>query len=126
MPYSSDLVRILSTSTGELARTFGVSTQDITPYGNNLYHLNSIVQPATATSAPVVGVAITAETAVPGSGTGVSHEVDIAQAATFAIEIAKEFSVGTASFYDQEEFDKLITLYGKMNHLQTLGETEEN
>src|SRR5699024_4511792 len=126
LPYAPDLVRILATVTGEPARTFGISMQDITPYGNNLYHLNSIVQPATATDAPVVGVAITAVSAVPGCATGASHEVDIAAAATFAIEVAKEFTVKKAVFYDQTEFDQLIALYGTMNHLQTLGKDGVN
>ena len=124
LPFSPDLVRILTTVTGEPANTFAISMQDITPYGNDLYHLNSILQPATATSAPVVGVAVTTTSAVPGSGTGASHEVDIAAAATFAIETAKEFTGGVSTFYDEKEFDQLVSLYGKMTHLQTLGDTE--
>ena len=51
-------------TTGKKPYTFAVTVQDITPYGNGLYHLNSILQPSTATSAPVVGVAITTETVV--------------------------------------------------------------
>ena len=47
------------------------------PYGNDLYHLNSILQPATATSAPVVGIAITTEVPVPGCATGASHFIDM-------------------------------------------------
>ncbi|EHS57166.1 DUF1177 family protein, partial [Paenibacillus sp. Aloe-11] len=57
---SEDLVDIAQNVTGEPCVTFAVTTQDITPYGNDLYHINSILQPAVATSAPVVGVAITA------------------------------------------------------------------
>ena len=121
LPYAHDLVTILATTTGEPAKTFGISTQDITPYSNNLYHLNSILQPATATDSPVVGVAITAQSAVPGSATGASHEVDIAAAATFAIEVAKEFTAGKANFYDSEEFEKLTQLYGDMRHLKGEG-----
>ncbi|MBP0651651.1 DUF1177 family protein, partial [Mycobacterium tuberculosis] len=75
--------------------TFPITTQDITPYGNGVYHLNSILQPAAATAAPVVGVAISAVSVVPGCGTGASHEVDIAAAARFAVEVAKEFGRGT-------------------------------
>ena len=37
---------------------FPLTVQDITPYGNGLYHLNSILQPSTATNAPVVVGAI--------------------------------------------------------------------
>lgn len=123
LPYSADLVNILAISTGEPARTFGISTQDITPYENNLYHLNSIVQPATATDAPVVGVAITATSAVPGSGTGASHEIDVAAAATFVIEAAKDYVVGKLNFYDEDEFNKLVQLYGSMEHLKGVGKS---
>lgn len=118
LPVSADLVRVLSITTGEPAHTFAISTQDITPYENNLYHLNSILQPATSTDAPVVGVAITTISAVPGSGTGASQEVDIAAAATYAIEVAKEYTAGKLNFYDKTEFSKLVDLYGNMTHLQ--------
>ena len=95
--------------------------QDITPYGNGVDHLNSILQPATVTAAPVVGVAICAETAVPGCATGASHEVDIAEAVRFAIEVAKEVGAGTCRFHDQAEFARLVALYGDMRRLQGVG-----
>lgn len=118
---SEDLMRILEMTTGEHAVTFPVTTQDITPYGNGLFHINSILQPSVATSAPVVGVAVTAKSVVPGCGTGASHETDIASAARFAVEVAKEVSRDTCSFYDKEEFAQLTSLYGSMNVLQTSG-----
>jgi hypothetical protein len=126
LKYSNDLLRIMSMTTGELPVTFGITTQDITPYGNDVYHINSILQPAVATDAPVVGVAITAQSAVPGCGTGASHEIDIAQAVRFSIEVAKEFTQGTTSFYDEEEFAHLLDLYGSMKIFQTLGKTKTN
>lgn len=67
---SEDLLRIMEMTTGLLPVTFPITMQDITPYGNDLYHINSILQPAVATSAPVVGVAVTAQSVVPGCGTG--------------------------------------------------------
>lgn len=118
---SEDLMRIQEMATGENAVTFPISMQDITPYGNGLFHINSILQPAVATSAPVVGVAVTAGSVVPGCGTGASHEVDIAAAARFVIEVAKEVAAGTCSFYDVSEFEKITSLYGSMNILQTAG-----
>jgi hypothetical protein len=105
-------------TSGHAAVTFPITTQDITPYGNGLYHLNSILQPSTATSAPTVGVAITAASVVPGCGTGASHEIDIAAAARFVVEVAKEFTRGTCSFYDTAEYARLLALYGSMGHLQ--------
>lgn len=119
--FSDDLVSILEMSTGSVANTFAITTQDITPYGNGVYHINSILQPSVATKAPVVGVAITAQTPVPGCATGASHEVDIALAAKFSIEVAKAYGEKQCSFYDEQEFQRLVSLYGPMNHLQTLG-----
>ncbi|KWX74903.1 hypothetical protein AMQ84_18740 [Paenibacillus riograndensis] len=118
---SEDLLRLLEMTTGRLPVTFPVTTQDITPYGNDLYHINSILQPAVATDAPVVGLAITAESMVPGCGTGASHEVDIASAVRFAIETAKEFTQGLCSFYNPAEFKRITELYGSMKVLQTSG-----
>jgi hypothetical protein len=116
-----ELLSLQQHVTGKVPAVFAVSTQDITPYGNDLYHLNSILQPATATRAPVVGVAITAEIPVPGCATGASHEIDIEQAARFAVEVAKSFTSGRTRFYDPDEFDRLVSLYGSMAHLQTKG-----
>ncbi len=113
-----DLLRLAEVSSGRAPVTFPITMQDITPYGNGVDHLNSILQPATATRAPVVGVAICAESAVPGCATGASHEVDIAEAVRFAIEVAKEVGTGLCRFHDQAEFDRLVALYGDMRRLQ--------
>ncbi len=118
---SEDLLTLMSYVTGELPYVFALATQDITPYGNDLHHLNSILQPCTATKAPVVGVALTAATAVPGCGTGSSQIFDIEAAMRFCIEVAKAFGEGKAEFYNKAEFAKIVELYGPMNHLQTLG-----
>jgi len=118
---SEDLLNIMQWTTGRLPVVLPITTQDITPYGNDVYHLNSILQPATATDAPVVGVAITSESAVPGCATGASHAGDIECAARFCIEVAKAFGAGTCKFYIEAEYDRLVRLYGNMKMLQTLG-----
>ncbi len=118
---SDDLLDIMQTTTGKLPVVFPITTQDITPYGNDVYHLNSILQPATATSAPVVGVAIVTEVAVPGCATGASQPFDLEQTARFAVEVAKQYGKGNCKFYNEDEFDRLTELYGGMHHLQTLG-----
>ncbi|WP_088832187.1 DUF1177 domain-containing protein [Paenibacillus tyrfis] len=123
---SDDLLRIMEMTTGQYPVTFPITMQDITPYGNDLYHINSILQPAVATNAPVVGLAITAQSTVPGCGTGASHEVDIAAAVKFAIETAKEVTNGTCSFYSKDEFAKIQQLYGSMKVLQTMGGSSVN
>jgi hypothetical protein len=119
---SDDLLRIMEMATGQFAVTFPITTQDITPYGNDLYHINSILQPAVATSAPVVGVAITAQSVVPGCGTGASHETDIADAVRFAVEVAKEATNGTCELYSKDEFNRITELYGSMERFQTMGQ----
>lgn len=115
---SEDLLGLLETVTGEPAHVLPITMQDITPYGNGVHHINSIMQPCVATDAPVVGLALTTSTAVAGCGTGASHETDIAVAGRFAVEAAKEFGRGAARFHDPEEFARLLDLYGPMTRLQ--------
>lgn len=120
---SEQLGELLAVVTGEPLVTYPVTTQDITPYGNGAHHINSILQPATATAAPVVGLAVTSAAAVPGCQTGASHESDIASAARYAVEVAKGFGAGSLDFHDAVEFDNLVHRYGSLAHLQTLGRT---
>ncbi|WP_275467032.1 DUF1177 domain-containing protein [Streptomyces noursei] len=122
---SDDLLGILETVTGEAAHVLPITTQDITPYGNGVHHINSIMQPCVATDAPVVGLAVTAQSAVAGCATGASHETDIAAAGRFALEAAKEFGRGAARFHDAEEFARLVELYGPMTRLQASAPDED-
>ncbi len=118
---SEDLLDLMQMTTGKLPFVFPLSMQDITPYGNDIYHLNSILQPATATDVPVVGVAITTEAPVAGCATGATHITDLEEAGRFVLETAKAYGRGQCSFYDEEEFEKITEKYGSMTHLQTLG-----
>jgi len=118
---SEDLLDIMEWTTGKLPIVVPITTQDVTPYGNGLFHVNSIVQPCVTTSAPIVGVAITTEMPVPGCATGANHEINLEEASRYCIEVAKAFTEGKCSFYDKEEFELIIKLYGTMKHLQTLG-----
>ncbi|MEG6523873.1 DUF1177 domain-containing protein [Desulfotomaculum sp. 1211_IL3151] len=108
---SEDLLTTLQITTGRLPVTFPVALQDITPYGNGLHHINSIFQPSVVTSSPLVAVAITSEVTVPGCATGASHETDIAAAAKFSLEVAKDYGAGRCQFYDAGEFKLLQSLY---------------
>ncbi|TVT27417.1 DUF1177 domain-containing protein [Salinicoccus cyprini] len=119
---SETLIDILQNVTGKPASVLPITMQDITPYGNDVYHINSILQPCTATDKPVVGLAITSGVAVPGSGSGASQLNDVEEAARFSVEAAKQFGKQKAFFHDAEEYEKLRKLYGSMAHLQTLGE----
>jgi hypothetical protein len=118
---SDALLDIMGWTTGELPKVCPITTQDITPYGNELYHINSIMQPCTATDKPVVGVAITTQVPVPGCATGASHPMDIEEAARFTLEVAKLYGRGLCSFYDEEEWANIINRYGALKTLQTLG-----
>lgn len=115
---SEDLLDIQQQVTGQLPVVFPITTQDITPYSNNVYHLNAIMQPCTKTDAPVVGVGITSQVVVPGCATGASQLLDVEAAARFCIEVAKEYTEGVCTFYDEHEFQTLKRLYGSMTQLQ--------
>ncbi|MBI3620167.1 DUF1177 domain-containing protein [Candidatus Roizmanbacteria bacterium] len=117
---SDDLLAIMQQTTAKLPVTFPISIQDITPYGNGLYHFNSILQPATATNAPVVGVAITGEVPVAGCTTGVTNPQQIDSVGRFIIEVAQRFGKGTCKFYDEKEFHIIIKKYGNLHKFQEL------
>ena len=118
---SDNLLDIMIRVTGKMPKVFPLCQQDITPYKNNLYHLNSILQPATATEAPVVGVAVTAKMPVAGCATGVTNLINVESAGRFMIETVKDFTNKKCSFYEQTEFEKLLDLYGDMKKFQTSG-----
>ena len=98
---SEDLLEVMQRTTGRLPYVFPLTVQDITPYGNGLYHhLNSILQPSTATNAPVVGVAITTEPPFPAAARA-QPLYDVEEAARFMLEVAKAYGRGEVSFYDE-------------------------
>jgi hypothetical protein len=115
---SDDLLDIMEWVTGMVPKVCPITTQDITPYGNDLYHINSIMQPCIATDKPVIGIAITTQVPVPGCGTGASHPSDIELAARYTLEVAKQFGKKLCSFYDEDEWSKILKLYGAHKHLQ--------
>jgi len=121
---SDDLLDVMEIVTGRIPRVCPITTQDITPYGTGIDHINSIMQPCTATDAPVVGVAITTETAVPGCATGASHTSDIDEAARFVLEVAKSFGKGICRFYDEEQWSLILERYGPLKTLQTSGRSQ--
>ncbi len=121
LPVANDLIDIMQWCTGKPAHVLPISTQDITPYGNGLDHVNSILQPATATTAPVVGVALTSEIPVPGSATGANREIDIEMASRFCVEVAKNFTSKKCEFYNADNLKLLLELYGSMQAFQTKG-----
>ncbi|MED2258393.1 DUF1177 domain-containing protein [Brevibacillus parabrevis] len=117
---SNDLLELVKQTSGNMPVTLPITVQDITPYGNNLHHINSIMQPCVVTDSPVVGIALTTQVPVAGCATGATHLVHVEQVVRFVIEVAKLFGTGKCAFYDEEEFARMTSLYGSMKHLLTL------
>jgi len=115
---SDTLLDVAERASGLSPVVMPITMQDITPYGNGIFHVNSIVQPSTATTAPVIGLAIVTASAVAGSATGATDLHSVEGAVRFVIEAAKDFGRGIASFYDEAEFAMLIEQVGSMSHLR--------
>lgn len=118
---SADLIDTMQSTTGRVAVTFPIAIQDITPYDNGISHFNSIMQPHVATSAPVVGVAVIAESVVAGSASSANHETDLAETVQFCQEVAKRFTSSQCAFYDEAEFEELVQMYIPLTVFQTYG-----
>jgi hypothetical protein len=114
------LLDIAERTSGRSPAVMPITMQDITPYGNGVYHMNSIVQPCTATTAPVVGLAITTVSAVAGSATGATDLTSVESAVRFVIEAAKDFGRERLSFFDEGDYARLTAQYGSMARLQVL------
>lgn len=114
---SNDLIDIYERVVGDVASVVPITMQDITPYRKDVYHINSIMLPWLMTSAPVVGVATTARVPVPGCGTGANYIADLEVATRFCVEVAKEFTANNCKFYDEDEFKRLVELYGDMGKM---------
>ena len=114
---SDDLINIYERVTGDIVSVVPITMQDITPYGNNVYHINSIMQPWLMTHAPVVGVATTARVPVPGCGTGANYVFGLEQATRFCVEVAKDFTSENCKFYDEDEYKTLLDRYGDMGSI---------
>jgi uncharacterized protein DUF1177 len=118
---SEDLLTIMGWVTGDVPATFPVTMQDITPYGNGVYHINSIMQPSVWVDCPVVGVALTTRMPVPGCATGANMPYGLEAATRFCVEVAKAYGPGQVQFYDPDQFALMQKLYGSMAVLRTGG-----
>lgn len=122
LPIPDLMLDLMGWVSGELPLTLPLTTQDITPYENGLPHVNSIMQPTIASDAPVVGVALTAQTTVPGCATGVTNTWDTDVAMRFCVEVAKMFGSSKLDFVDPTHWQRLLQRYGSLAHLQTVGQ----
>jgi hypothetical protein len=83
-----------------------------------------MMQPWIYTKAPVVGVAITTSMVVPGSATGATNIFHLEQATRFIVEVAKDFGRGRVKFYDEGEWEKIISIHGSLADLMRRGAPE--
>ncbi len=111
---NENLLNIMEWITGQAPAVVPITMQDITPYGNEIYHINSILQPATVTKAPVIGIALTSKKVVPGSATEITNLNQIDMVSRFVYNVAKIFGKKELNFYDEEEFKKIKKKYGSM------------
>ncbi len=118
---SSDILKLIELVTGEKPSVLPLAMQDITPYGNGLHHINSIMQPAVATNRPVVGLAITSKSVVSGCFTESTNPYIAEECARVLLSIVKAFGDNKINLYDKEEYEKLVRLYGSMRKMQTKG-----
>ncbi len=118
LPVSEDLVSIKNEVASCPTAVLPVTTQDITPYANELYHLSCVTQPATVTDAPVVAIAFTSGTRVAGKDISPVSAEEIDTAVRFVLEATKAYTSGCLKLFDPEEFDRLVRLYGTMSYLQ--------
>jgi len=118
---SHDLVDIYMRVTGELPKVVPITMQDILPYTTPVYHINSMMLPWMYTKSPVVGVAITSSTLIPGSATGVTNIIHLEQATRFIVEVAKDFGRGKVKFYDEQEWEKIVSIHGSLTDLMKRG-----
>ena len=114
---SDDLLNIYMRVTGEPPVVIPITMQDILPYSTPIYHINSMMQPWIYTNAPVVGVAITSKTTIPGSATGATNVWILEQATRFIVEVAKEFGKGNVKFYDEKEWKKIVSIHGHIEEI---------
>ena len=123
LPPAPDLLDIMEHVTGRLPAVFPVSVYDFAG-ADGLPRINSILLPATRTAAPVVGVALTTQAAVPGTATGANQATDLEEAARFCLEVAKSFGRGECRFHDEEQYRRFTELYGSLGFLQREGKRE--
>lgn len=114
---SPALLDILANVTGEWPLVLPISMQDITSYNNGVSHINSIMQPAVLSQAPLIGLAITSGSMVAGSATGANYCEGIEMAARFCLEVAKLMASEENLFYDHQEYERLRQLYGDLSFI---------
>jgi hypothetical protein len=118
LPVTQDLLDLVSTTTGKVPNIFPISIYDVTPYESGFQHINSIMSPNIYTTSPVIGVAITAQTAVAGSAPGANHFTDLEEASRFLLEAANAYGNNTLNIYDATMYNQAVKKYGSLTQFQ--------
>ena len=118
---SPDLVNVYMRVTGEPPVIVPITMQDLLPYTTKVYHINSMVQPWLYTKAPVVGIATTTKTVVPGSATGATNAYVLEQVVRFIVEVAKDYTRGKLRFYDENEWKTIMEKHGSVREILSRG-----
>ena len=114
---SDDVLDIYTWVAGRQPVLVPITMQDIVPYSTPVKHINSIIQPWLYTDSPVMGVAITSESVIPGSASGVTDLVSLEQASRFTLEVAKRFTSGSIEIYYEHEYRILTELHGDLGSI---------
>lgn len=118
LPPDEDLLNILETVSSCQPVVFPVTTYDITPESNGLYHVNSILQHAQIAACPVVGVALTSASLIPGVTLRHNDLADVELAVQFALEVAFSFTAGNIHLCNSHELKQALERYGYPSYYQ--------
>lgn len=124
---SDDLWNLAKRKMGVSPMGLPLSQQDIIPFEKGLPQAHTILQPSTATSAPVIGIAIQNEM-ISGKriDTSLLEKIEISEhiiesMGHFLVDVATAFTNNECSFFDEQEYTLLRTSYGDMSHFQHIG-----
>ncbi len=114
---SDDLLETYSWIAGRPPILVPITMQDIVPYSTPVKHINSILQPWLYTDTPIFGVAITSETVIPGSTSGVTDLGSLEPASRFVLEVSKRYASRSLEIYYEEEYNTLIRYHGDLKDI---------
>ncbi len=119
---SEDAIDAMERVTQEPAKVIPLTMQDITPVNNGVHHLNGLGELPEGTKAPCIGIGLTSPLPLSGAAPGVTNVSALEVAVRYAVEVIKGFLMGNFSFYDEEEYSSLVSMYGDMSGLYSGGE----
>jgi len=114
---TDEILEIYSWISGRSPVLVPITMQDIVPFSTPVKHINSILQPWIYTDTPVLGVAITSESVIPGSATGVTDLSALEPASRFVLEIAKRYAMKTLELYYEDEYNVLLKYHGDLKDI---------